>query len=177
MKASRLLNFYFLVQEMGGSSSLGEGPALVRERLTAQNAFLSHPNKPLAQTLPSTSVGSGDQRLATIDAAEGELGTVQGDPETLGAFLATGVSVPPPIPAPREPRIIHPHRRRSARGRRFIRQKGASPMVETLYVLAAAATIAGFLMELGCKLFRLIRRRSARKRMVQEEVVGNRASE
>ena len=50
-------------------------------------------------------------------------------------------------------------------------------MVETLYVLAAVATIAGFPLELGCKLFRLTRRRSARKRMVQEEVVGNRASE
>ncbi len=50
-------------------------------------------------------------------------------------------------------------------------------MVETLYVLAAAATIAGFLLELGSKLFRLIKRRSARKRMVQGEVVGNRASE
>ncbi len=51
-------------------------------------------------------------------------------------------------------------------------------MVETLYILAAVATVAGFLLELGCKLFGLIkRRRNARKRMVQEEVVGNRTSE
>lgn len=51
-------------------------------------------------------------------------------------------------------------------------------MEETLYVLAAAATIAGFLLELGRGLLGLVRkRRSARKRMVQEEVVGSRASE
>ncbi len=51
-------------------------------------------------------------------------------------------------------------------------------MVETLYVLAAVATISGFLLELGSKLLRLIKRRkNARKRMVQEEVVGNRTSE
>lgn len=50
-------------------------------------------------------------------------------------------------------------------------------MVETLYVLAAMATVAGFLMELGCRLYKLVRRRSARKRMAQEEVVGGQASE
>ena len=50
-------------------------------------------------------------------------------------------------------------------------------MEETRYVLAAAAPIAGFLLELGSRLLRLAKRRSARKRMVQEEVVGNRTSE
>ena len=50
-------------------------------------------------------------------------------------------------------------------------------MVETLYVLAAMATIAGFLMELGSKLYKAAKGRSARKRMAQEEVVGDRASE
>ena len=56
------------------------------------------------------------------------------------------------IPTPHPPRIIRPHRRRPARGRHFIREKGASPMVDTLYIFAAAATIAGFLLELESKL-------------------------
>lgn len=50
-------------------------------------------------------------------------------------------------------------------------------MVETLYILTAVATVAGFLLELGSKLLRLVKRRNARKRMVQEEVVGDRTSE
>lgn len=50
-------------------------------------------------------------------------------------------------------------------------------MGETLSVLAAVATIAGFLLELGSRLLRLVKRRSARKRMVQGEVVGEQASQ
>ena len=41
---------------------------------------------------------------------------------------------------------------------------------ETLGALAALATIGGFLMEAACKIYRLVKRRSARKRMERKGV-------
>ena len=41
---------------------------------------------------------------------------------------------------------------------------------ETLYALAAFATIGGFLLEAVCKIYRFAKGRSARKRMEREGV-------
>lgn len=49
-------------------------------------------------------------------------------------------------------------------------------ILETLYTLAACATVCGFLCEVAKDIVQFTRRRKARKRMMRQKEVGKRAS-